>query len=234
MNDRLKIIHKSDPISAPEICILTCYNEAYEDIADITVLQIMKEYASRWGHDLVALTKVDPSFIVHGAHVDGLTWDRLREAVNLIESECYKWIYILGADTLITNMTIPLESIIDESFHFIIARDMTEWNADSILIKCSHKSLWFLNDVLLQFDRLKSHPIVEQQAMIERREFHKGMFKEVPQRVFNAYNYTLFYGANGVNHPGHWHQGDFLIHWAGRTKQERLSEIQRVLPMIVR
>lgn len=237
--DYFKYVVKSDPLSNPKVCILTCHDERYAKVAEITVYQNKAEYANRWKHDLVTLTKPSSEYADPQSHAGGISWSRLKTAIDIAKSNQYDWIYVVGSDTLITNMTIPLASLIDHKFHFIICNDMTEWNADSFLMKCSAEAISFMESVLKEHPRLKHHPIVEQQAMIEQRNEFPGIWKVLPQRAMNSYNYDLFHplfqnrkdiGGN----DGHWQSGDFLIHWAGQSYETRWSEIHRVLPLIQR
>lgn len=220
--------------------MVACHTQEYADIARTTLYENKADYARRWGYDLAVLTEVNPDFAFQDSHVGGMTWDRLREAVKVAKTRQYDWIYIVGADTLITNMTIPLSSLIDDAFHFIIANDCNEWNADSFLFRCAPEGIGFMEDVLAQFDRLKNHCWVEQQAMIEVRDRHPGIWKTLPQRAMNSYNYDLYPAKGGrdgkdfFGNDGQWQPGDFLIHWAGLTPEVRREQIAIVLPQIIR
>lgn len=224
----------------PPICMVCCHTPEYAEIAKRTIYENKGEYARRWNHDLVVLTDVNPDYSCPEGHVGGMTWDRLREAVRLAKTTDYDWIYIVGGDTLITNMTISLTSLIDDAYHFIIANDCNEWNADSFLFRCSIAGIDFMEDVLAQFDRLKNHCWVEQQAMIEVRDKHPGIWKVLPQRAMNSYNYDLYPNKGGrdgkdcVGNDGQWQPGDFLIHWAGLPPHVRMEQIEKVWPQIVR
>lgn len=225
-------------LSVPAICMLTCHDCAYQALAEKTVYQNKAEYAKRWGYDLFTLTGVDPQFADSGSHVNGLTWDRLRVALKIAKQKTYEWLYLVGADTLITNMTIPLSNLIDDRYHFIIASDFNEWNADSFFIRCTPEGIAYMEEVMAQYDRLKCHPIVEQQGMIELRDKHR-VWKALPQRQLNAYNMSLYFPdgsktTNCVGEDGNWQPGDFLIHWAGQPLEVRMRELEKVWPQIVR
>lgn len=230
---------KHQCLLSQRICILTCHDDRYAQIAALTVYHNKAEYASRWGYDLVTLTKADNRYYDSKSHAGGLSWSRLRMAIDLSKTGQYDWIYVVGSDTLITNMAVPLTNMIDEHYHFIICSDMTEWNADSFLLRCSEQGIDFMEAVMSGYSRLKYHPIVEQQSMIEQRSSFPGIWKVLPQRTMNSYNYDLFYpnfqsrkDLNG--NDGHWQPGDFLIHWAGHPLETRWSEVVRISPQIVR
>ena len=241
LGDLVKTVVTSDPLSSPRVCILSAYDSAYTKLAERTVYQNKAEYARRWSHDLLTLTGVNPAFINPASHVNGITWDRLREAMKIARTGKYDWLYLVGSDTLITNMTIPLSSIIDDAYHFIIANDFNEWNADSFFIRCSPQGIAYMDEVMQQYGRLKNHKIVEQQAMIELRDKHK-VWKAVPQRKLNAYNMELYFDhhpngtktTNCIGEDANWQPGDFLIHWAGQPTDVRFAELEKVWPKIIR
>lgn len=238
-NGYLKEVVLSRPLSEPKICILTCHDQAYSELARRTVYDNKAEYALLWNHDLLTLTGVNPEHIDPASHVNGITWDRLREAVRIAKTGKYDWLWLVGADTLITNMTIPLSTIIDNNYHFIIANDFNGWNADSFFIRCTPQGISYMEEVMAQEPRLKHHPIVEQQAMIELREKYAGVWKEVPPRAINAYNMRLYFAdgsrtKNSIGQDADWRPGDFLIHWAGQPTDVRFRELEKVWPKIIR
>lgn len=240
MNDHVVTVFKSDPLSVPRVCMLSCHDDNYRAMAEKTVYRNKYEYAKRWGHDLLTLTKVSPRFFDPKSHVFGLSWDRFNEGIRLARSGDYDWIYFVGADTLITNMTIPLTTFTDEVSHVIIANDCNEWNADSFLVRCSEPALIFLDDAMALYDTHKHHCWVEQQAMIEVRDRHPGIFKTLPQRSLNSYDYDLYEARGGrdgkdcAGNDGQWQKGDFLIHWAGLPTHVRYEQIAKIWPKIVR
>jgi hypothetical protein len=241
----IKTIVTNEP--SPNFCILSAHDDSYSKIAETTVYQNKAEYAKRWGYDLMTLTNVNPAFHDPGSHINGLTWDRLREAVLLAKSGRYDWLYLVGADTLITNMTIPLTEFADNDYHFVIANDCCEWNADSFFFRCSLAGIGFMEAVMAEYERLKHHCWVEQQAMIELRDLPewRGIWKVLPQRKINSYNYPLYVddkhcqpakrlGKDFAGNDGQWQPGDFLIHWAGLSTDIRYRQIEKVLPQIIR
>ena len=235
----LKLLVQATPLRLPRICLLTCYLPNYEAIAEKTVAQNKAEYAKRWGHDLLALFDVSPKYTDEHSHAWGISWNRIETAIETAKSGKYDWVYVVGADTLITNMTIPLTSLIDDAYHFIISNDCNEWNADSMLWRCSPEGIAFMDDVLSQYERLKHHVWVEQQAMIEVRGRHP-ICKTLPQRAMNSYEYSLYPnrgprdGKDCAGNDGQWQPGDFLIHWAGLNSHVRKEQIEKVMPQVVR
>jgi hypothetical protein len=247
--DIVKTVVKSEPISVPRVCILTLHDAgAYRTMAELTIYQNKREYAERWKHDLLVLTQVNPEFAVPAGHAGGLTWDRLRVALEIGKTGRYDWLYLVGCDALITNMTIPLTTFLDDKYHFIIANDCCEWNADSFFFRCSLAGIGFMEAVMAEYERLKHHPWVEQQAMIELRDKPpwSGTWKVLPQREINSYDYRVYpasdpncqpakrHGKDCAGNDGQWQPGDFLIHWAGVGINVRIVEIKKTLPLIVR
>lgn len=247
MNTFTTTVVAGDPLTVPRICLFGCHTEAFREMAQTTLYENKAEYAERWGHDLKVLVGVPPDFNDERSHCNGITWARISEALKSARSGDYDWIYVVGGDTLITNLTIPLTTFLDDDFHFIIANDCCEWNADSFFFRCTTAGIGFMEAVLGEYERLKHHSWVEQQAMIELRDRQpwRGIWKVLPQRYINSYNYRLYgadehcqpakrEGKDCAGHDGQWQPGDFLIHWPGLSSEVRREQIEKVLPQIVR
>jgi hypothetical protein len=218
--------------------MITMHSPEYKEMADITIYQNKRQYCDRWGYDLAVQTTVDPKYSIGDIHSGGFTWDRLRVAIEKIKSGRYDWIYCVGCDTMITNMTAPLTRFIDNNYHFIIAYDCNEWNADSFFVRCSPEGIAFLEAILSHFEEFKTHPWVEQQVMINIRD-QFPIWKVLPQRTINSYNYDLYPENQGRTtdcrgNDGQWQPGDFLCHWPSRTMDVRMADILNKAAKVVR
>lgn len=140
----------------------------------------------------------------------------MQDALNSYDSD---WLWFMGADTLITNMTIDIRELCDDSVDFIIGVDINGINNDSFLLKASNSSRRFLKRVAGR--RLEPH---DQAAM--KKEMHaNGMrTKLVGQRLFNSFKYDEY--EYGPYPDGDWQEGDFVVHFPGMFFGRRLELMQ--------
>ena len=143
-----------------------------------------------------------------------------------------EWLWFTGCDSMITNMTIKLEDIIekfaDDKTHLIISKDYRDINADSFLIRNSEAGRNYINFIFDQLDKYRNHNWLEQQAMIDHATQYSPIISYVPQRTFNSYNYDLYPDCppphvDKLGCDGNWKFGDFLIHWPGLNLENRIT-----------
>lgn len=231
-----------------KICIATIYTENIKNLASLTIEYNKRRYCNKHGYFLRIKTKDFSCKDIGFAKIDFI--------LQLLKTKKYDWIYWCGADTMITNFNIELEQIIDNSFHFIIAKDVWDLNSDSFLIKTSKESLEFFEHIYslyndyIDFDgkpkdtgqRLPDGSIrawAEQGAMIDILDQYKHIVKIVPQKVLNSYMYWLYpspwhrRGLDVDGNNGTWEQGDFLVHWPGLPNEARIQLASNIIPYIV-
>jgi hypothetical protein len=224
------------------IAVFDSHMDNYAEMASFTIPN-KQEYCQRHGYTFLSKI-ITESELMPAIHP--VTWDRLRLLIELLRSGRWDWIWTIGTDTMITNMTTKLESLIDEDYHFIIS---CEWcspmQADSFLACYSPECLSFLDAVMSLYGQFKSHCWVEQAAMIELLPKFKDWIKILPQRAMNSYDYTKYAEmypneeritkANDYQgNSGQWQRGDFVIHWPGLKPWQRINFIKEILPQIVR
>lgn len=236
-------------MSKPTFAIICRYTRDYFPVARVTVEQNKMEYAHRHSYKfLKRVGEVDLHWrgCVHG---NGISWDRLAYLwTMMLRYPEVDWFWVVGADTLITNLTIPLASFINvpEKIHFIIA---AEWcgpmQADSFLVRNSKEGRDYIQYLIQKFDDYRNHPWVEQQAMIDSLHRYQKIIEILPQRSLNAYDYPLYFNMYAsrkeireckdvFGHDGQWHPGDFLIHFAGLSMAHRVELVKKYLPLIQR
>lgn len=208
-----------------KIAIATLYADNYKELADLTVIQNKIPYCERHGYNLYAETK-DFSL--------GFGFAKIKMILDLFEQHKYNWVYWCGADTLIMNQSIKLEQIIDENYHFIVAKDCHEINADSFLIKGSDEGISYMKFILDQYEKYKGDCWQEQRVMIHNQynEPWRSYSKIVPQRTFNSYLYDL-YGRSPQNEAGHFQRGDFLLHLVGLNLEKRLQLTKQYISEVI-
>lgn len=183
-------------------------------------------YCARHRYDLLTF---------HGPWKLGVAWARIADVAALCRSHPADWLFFMGADTLITNFNVKLESLIDDKAHVIIANDCNGWNMDVMLIRCSPEAAAYFDYVLSTREQFVFAAFMEQSAMIAAAPKFPGLFKEVPQRTFNSYDYTLW-GRAAIDcrgNDGQWQPGDFVFHAPGLPYEKKLETIKRILPQVI-
>lgn len=145
------------------------------------------------------------------------------------------WLWFMGADTLITNMTTRLDSILtDDAPDFIIAKDMHAINNDVFFLRRSDASLAFLQEV----HSLKREFGDDQQAMINLLQRDKIGVRYETQVPFNSYLFDQYrYYKNmhlSTDSPGHWVPGRFVLHLPGLPVEKRIELMTAKLKEVVR
>lgn len=220
-----------------KFAIATIYTEDIKDLAAITVEQNKRKYCEKHGYDLRVKTE--------GFVLKNLGFEKIRYVLELLKSGTYDWVYWCGADTMITNYNIKLESLMDPNYHFVISTDIWDFNSDSFLIRNSTEGIEFFEHILRMHDTYidkdgklldfgiklpdgSSRAWAEQGAMCDLKERYKEIIKINPQKVMNSYLYKIYPSAwhqKGLDcngNDGTWSDGDFLVHWPGVPHSHRL------------
>lgn len=224
----------------PKFCVITANLSNYADMAALTDAN-KREYCERHGYDFQHLDHVPEKWKSNG-HAWGQTWARMDFMRQLISERKWDWLWCLGTDALITNLTIPLLDRVTPHAHIVIASDWAApVQADSFLVRCSPEGDEYLARLLEAFDAYKEHTWVENQVMIETLPTWRHLMWIVPQRMLNAYNYDFYkhlspqcQGKDSLGNDGQWQPGDFVLHLPGLALPVRMSEIRRTLPLIVK
>jgi hypothetical protein len=227
-----KIILHTEPnhyFTGPRICILTGHSDAQLPLALKTVYSVLCNYAIEWGNDL---------FILRGDMEGYFPIYRLQEAIKILNQNKYDWIFVVGADVLITNFKTSLASLTDDEAHLVISTDSNGLNADSFLLRNTTKGIGFAQNIIDRFDEFKNSTFKEQDGITKIAMELPGVVKVLPQRAMNSYNYDLYVaraGRNGVDilgNSGQWQPGDFLIHWAGLPLEVRIFEAKKMMDKV--
>jgi len=204
-----------------KIAILTFHDSLYLPLAQLS-LPNKKKYVQKNSYGL---------FVKEDGFGNHFGWEKIRSFIELIKRNEYDWIFWLGADAIITNFNIKLESIIDNNFHFIMATDSHGINSDSMLVRCSPESLAFFEEMILPKPEYLNHVEFEQGVM--RDLFHSSfphLVKYVSQKTMNSYLYDYYIHMDEYKerkdkfgNPGDWTEGDFVIHFPGITLYEKFK-----------
>jgi hypothetical protein len=231
-----------------KICIYTFHSKTYAPLAELTETN-KREYAARHGYDFRG------DLIPDGPGQMHIGFARVQRILGLIERSLnwgakgkpiYDWIFATGCDSMITNFTITLESIIgmteSSGRHpdVIAGTDAIGWNADSFIIRCNERAAKYFTAVMGGMETYLQHPFAEQSALNALREM--AMVCDAPQRVMNSYDYWHYRGFGGkylegvdaMGNDGKWQQGDFVIHWPATSLELRLKLAREMEPKIIK
>lgn len=208
-----------------------------KEMADITVHN-KTEYCTRHGY-----------CYYQDVFTGGCHWfpgyDRIPALLMLLKTNSFDWIFWLGCDALITNMSIRLETIIDNNYGMIAATDGTELQMDSFLIQRARKGLELMERVWETRHETHGH-YLEQSNLIKQSATPEflGTVKLVPQKTMNSMRYGLYpdyqwnerfvKGIDCLGNSGEWSKGDFIFHVPGRPFQTKLAALREVEPFVVR
>lgn len=193
-----------------KIAIISLYDHNYKHIGQYSDTN-KTQYANKNGYDL---------FLYHES-LDNTrpgAWSKILAIQNHLKD--YEWIYWSDADSLIMNMQIKLEDIIDDKFNLIISRESGTGNLNtgSFLLKNCDWSEKLLKILYDQTDFI-NHCWWEQAALAHLFDIEPSLLEHVKilhQRVLNS----------NIKYPeppdGLFEAGDFVIHFYGGWDKEAL------------
>jgi hypothetical protein len=210
------------------VAIVSCHNQSYIPLANLTWDKNKKLYAERHGY--LAECKVWEN------RNNPPGWEKMLHVKELFSdpNKHISWAWVTGCDSLITNFDIPITTIIDDNYHFIISADINELNADSFLIRNSPEGNEYLDfllskmkDPICMNQPPNGNGRFEQGAMVDNYEDWKHIIKVVPQRTFNSYDYSYLPWEppqiDKTGNHGNWMHKDLLIHWPAMLLERRIK-----------
>ena len=194
-----------------QVALVGVHTLEYAELADLTWTQNKELYCKR--HGFVGEDRLIPLELV--SKWGNIAFDKMRLVLEYFDKGA-EWVWATGTDSLITDFTNDLSSIIETKASFVVASDCNSVNADSFLVKNDVDGRRMINYILS-----REPTGAEQYAIGELfRLNNPGKVQMVPQRVLNSYNYDLYsrVGKDRLDQlgtDGHWQYGDLLIHWPG-------------------
>lgn len=95
-----------------KFAVLCGHLDEYAALSVHTLYHNRAQYCLRHGYDLRLWRQVHPCFQDQQSHASGYSWSRLMRLLELLESGAYEWIWVVGADTLVTNFNLTLEQLV--------------------------------------------------------------------------------------------------------------------------
>ncbi|OCK76036.1 glycosyltransferase family 34 protein [Lepidopterella palustris CBS 459.81] len=175
-------------------------------------------YVKRHGYDLIV------DYESHSTR--GTTWLKFDMVERLINANQHDWIWWMDFDTLITNTTIKVEDIINESLanstapadvDFLVTNDCNGLNDGSFIVRSHSRSIFFLNHIRDLHDReqRKGNSLNDQESMRDFLKSEDALVRHahrVPQWMLNAFPEEI---KCYDDYNRGWEKGAFLVHFAG-------------------
>ena len=197
----------------PKIGIISLCDHNVDAICSASVAN-KQAYADRHGYDV----------IVDGEIIDDsrpTSWSKLLAMRKYLPY--YDFLFYVDVDTIITNVDVKLEDIVDYGYDQILAADRNGLNCGVWLIRNTPWSMWFLDEMWAQEQFV--HPSTFVLFHYEQRAMHflyqsKVWRRAVKQDAYQGAN-TIRARTKVVNScvfnslPAWYKKGDFLVHLAG-------------------
>lgn len=183
-----------------KVLVITEWCDRYKEIADISLPNSV-EYCDRHSYELYAI-KLEEN---EGFHY------KKHEAFKREFNSGWELIFYKDIDSVITNMTIPIESFIDHNHDLFVTKDFGGINGGSLIIKNTTGGRWVNNLILSQREKYNNEQEV-MDAFIDDPEFSQYV-KILPHPSINSYLYEAYPEfSNVTTEQGQWCEGQFLLH----------------------
>lgn len=217
------------------IACLSLYQENYKPLADLTLRENRMEYCETHGYLPVFNEYPDmPNATVPEIH-SMLGYAKIEMFLEVFEKHSHcTGAWFADCDGMVTNMR---REIIFPPYAIVSSCDRNGVNCGSMFVPNVPWAKAFLKKAL----DMKGNPRCPHEAeafaeVCDKDNGHK-MWHMVPQRVMNSYHYPLYEGDRSrdvFGAIGQWFQGDFFIHWPGRTLEQRIEHYKEYERMIER
>jgi len=205
-----------------KVAIVSIFNEKHQALADETWTN-KQAYAAKYGYQAIAKTTDFSPEQVH--------FDKFIHILDVMDANpSTEWVWWLDNDAMITNFDIRAEDLIDNDYHVIMGVDIASINTGSFFVRNSMQGRQWLEFLLSKKGEYKNDKKwFEQQAVIDFYPKFQDLFKVVPQRTFNSYDYRIYQvdGTDLLGYDGQWNKGDFVIHWPGLQNEIRVQLAQQ-------
>lgn len=214
------------------IAIIGAHDYKYDSIGKWAHLN-KASYAQKHGYDFFLYSEsLDPTRLGY--------WNKIIAIKNHLKD--YDWIFWLDSDALIINFDIKLENLIDEEFDFITTRDhfdLDSINSGQFLIKNCDWSFNFLN-AWYSLNHIQKQPGFDNGALkilVNEFESIRPRVKIIPLRMLSSYvsKFSIYlreYQQYSIPIDNLYQDGDFIIHLAGFSHNERIELMEKIYYVI--
>jgi len=212
----------------PKICVFSVYDEAYEDIASVSLFDNFKEYCSLRDYKL-QVKKIEKTEAMSSA------WHKISTCLEILDTDEFDYVFFMDADCLFIDTTKSLESFIDDDYFLVCGETYDPITrkpsiiSSHLLFKNCDESKEFLKEI---WDKLSSgtiyankHPWEQHHVNeIAKLEKYKSGIKILKPRKLNSFwpqstprVVKYFHHCNRES----FEVGDFTAHFCGYSLQER-------------
>jgi len=252
------------------IVVTSLHDEAFEPLAEWTLHKNKKlycekhgytlHYASDGGNEVSGLNMTVPKGESLQDTDTVIGWGKIylmRDAMNKYPDA--EWIFNADCDTMITNMNIKLEDIVNlhthSNTHILVPSDCNGINCGVMMIRNSPIGRAFLDTIIAGEPLYRRCSMFENQLiqdMLVGQWMWWGQMKPggscwsdvsnvLRQRVMNSYDYrNLPLLKNRPNYndiiwgeSGQWQEGDFMIQWPATSLEYRINAAKEMYKKIV-
>ena len=204
-----------------KIIFTSLHNNNFFSLAEKTLDNNKVPYCIKHGYPLIVKTDnwrnipigYEKAFLIQTAFTDYPDCD---------------WVFFSECDTLITNMDIKLENIVEnEQKHFVITTDMNGINAGSFFVRNTNEGRSYIQAMIDSIGQFAHEQDFIKDSYFESKKY-ANIISVYPQKSFNSYDYYNIYKTPAFDYygnPGNWEKGDFIIHFPGRDYDERLGQV---------
>jgi hypothetical protein len=200
------------PPAQPRFALATLYTPEFAKVGKRTS-RVLRTYARQRGYDAIIAT----------GSLDARrppAWSKLLLVEQyLMANPTCTWLMWIDADAVIANPKKRLEDLVDESIDFLAAEDQSACviNSGVFLVRNCSAALGMLRRAYAKVQYIH-HPWWEQLALAEalRESSDTLRARVVSRRLLNAY-------------PNEYREGDFIVHFAGYTFEEKLKGVKKIL-----
>ena len=199
----------------PKIGIISLCDHNVDAICSASVAN-KQAYADRHGYDVI----VDGEIIDESRPT---SWSKLLAMRKYLPY--YDFLFYVDVDTIIANVEVKLEDIVDYGYDQILAADRNGLNCGVWLIRNTPWSLWFLDEMWSQEQFV--HPSTFVLFHYEQRAMHY-LYQSKVWRAAVRQESGGYQGANTIRArtkvvnscvfnslPAWYKKGDFIVHLAG-------------------
>jgi FkbM family methyltransferase len=216
-----------------KIAIVTLFDKNYEDLANIAVPNFI-EYGKKHGYDIIffddIIDKTRPP-----------QWSKVKAVESVLDN--YEWVWWIDIDALIINQDIKLESLIDTNHDIIFTANKysTISNGSSFYRNCEFTKKFLRDCYELNLDILRDIDLTtfdHEQKPMRTLYLSGGEYASrinlLHERTCNSFWYTsspsvLQSYPNWNSEDNIYQNGDFVVNFCGRTKDERIQIMKQFL-----
>lgn len=221
-----------------KICVLSLYDDNYQEMAGITVFDNLKKYCDLHGYTFW------PHKIEKIENDRAPQWQKIAVSIDILKSNDFDWLFFIDTDCLILNQSIKLESFIDEGISFIVpalnfevdtpVRNSQGTDAvitSQYLVKNDETGIAILEDIWEAKEWPDCFPINHHDYEGRQARITLGKSQFVDKvKVLNWREMNCFWFVNDPHYTVAyrnindycWRPGDFIVHVTGYSKDERV------------